>query len=350
VLLDAVESFFKLGDERSLSRRETVATHHAPEIITIRTQMPVVHRPPKHSFITGPCCRSTCTSDYLRYLRQRRVEIASSEKLHLMVRVIHIAGSLLCCVAAVASAQSGYQIVQVSQGGTISGTVKWSGPLPHAAVFPIDKDAQICDPDSHKTRDLERLIVGPENGVANTVVFIKNISRGKAMEIPEARRSLDQKRCRYEPHILLVSQNGTLQLKSSDAVLHTVHMDGAATYNLPFPFTNQTVTRTMPSAGLVNVRCNGGHTWMNAELLVVPHPYYAVTDESGNFELQDVPPGRYEIVAWHEGWQLTRQEAVFDVLTERKVRRPIFSDPKIWEKQVMVNPDETATVNFVLEK
>jgi hypothetical protein len=56
------------------------------------------------------------------------------------------------------------------------------------------------------------------------------------MEIPEARRSLDQKHSRYEPHILLVPENGPLQLKSSDAVLHTVHMDGAATYNLPFPF------------------------------------------------------------------------------------------------------------------
>ena len=148
------------------------------------------------------------------------------------------------------------------------------------------------------------------------------------MDIPAPRRSLDQKQCRYEPHILLVPENGPLQLKSSDAVLHTVHMDGAATYNLPFPFVNRPVTRTMPTAGLVNVRCNGGHAWMNAEILVVPHPYYAVTDESGRFELTDVPPGQYQIVAWHEGWKLEREEAAFDVLTERKVRRPIFSDPK----------------------
>ena len=60
------------------------------------------------------------------------------------------------------------------------------------------------------------------------------------MDIPEPRRSLDQKQCRYEPHILLVPENGPLQLKSSDAVLHTVHMDGAASYNLPFPFIGST--------------------------------------------------------------------------------------------------------------
>ena len=272
------------------------------------------------------------------------------EEFNLMSRAVKIFASLLCLAVAVGAAAQSYQVVQLNQTGTISGTVKWSGPLPHMASFPIDKDPQVCDPDSHKTRDLERLIVGPQNGVANTVVFLKDISRGKAMDIPEPRRSLDQKQCRYEPHILLVPENGPLQLKSSDAVLHTVHMDGAATYNLPFPFTNRPVTRTMPAAGLVNVRCNGGHAWMNAEIMVVSHPYYSVTDDSGKFELTDVPPGQYQIVAWHEGWKLEREEAAFDVLTERKIRRPVFSDPKTLEKQVMVKPDETAVINFVLNE
>ena len=131
-------------------------------------------------------------------------------------------------------------------------------------------------------------------------------------------------------------------------MLHTVHMDGAATYNLPFPFTNKTVTRTMPTPGLVNIRCNGGHEWMNAEMMVVPHPYYAVTDESGRLELTDVPPGQYEIVAWPEGWQPVREEGAFDVLTERRIRRPVFSEPKTWEKRVTVDPDQPAVINFVL--
>jgi hypothetical protein len=268
-----------------------------------------------------------------------------------MSKAVTVVASLLLLSLSVvleARAQSAYQVVQLTGTGTISGTVKWSGPLPRITAFPIDKDPQICDPDLHKTRDLERLIVGPQNGVANTVVFLKDISRGKAMDIPEPRRSLDQKQCRYEPHILLVPENGPLQLKSSDAVLHTVHMDGAASYNLPFPFIDRPVTRTMPAAGLVNVRCNGGHSWMNAEIMVVSHPYYAVTDESGKFELTDVPPGQYQIVAWHEGWKLDREEAAFDVLTERKIRRPVFSGPKTWEKKVTVKTDENSVVDFVL--
>ena len=243
-----------------------------------------------------------------------------------------------------------YQVVTVKDGGTISGTVKWSGPMPHLAMASINKDAPICDPTSHKTRDLERLIVGPHAGVANTVVFIKDISRGKAMDVPQQRRFLDQRLCRYEPHILVVPANSELQIKSSDATLHTIHMDGAATYNLPFPFVNQTVARKMPSVGLVSLRCNGGHTWMNAEMFVVPHPYYAVTDESGKFELSDVPPGEYQLDAWHEGWNVMRQEATYDVLTEKRTQRPVFAPARTWEKKVSVQPNSGAEVNFVISE
>ena len=256
--------------------------------------------------------------------------------------------SLLLAIAVNAAAQSGYQVVSLNSSGTIVGTVKWSGPLPRLATYPITKDPAICDPESHKTRDLERLIVGPQGGVANTVVFLKNISSGKAMEMPEPRRFLDQRHCRYEPHILLVPQGELLKMKSSDATLHTIHMNGAATYNLPFPFPNQVISRAMQSTGLVDLKCNGGHVWMNAELMVVPHPYYVVTDESGRFELNNVPRGSYEIVAWHEGWGVVRQEAAFDVLTERRIQRPVFTEPKTWEQHVTVNADEKAVVNFVI--
>jgi len=246
-----------------------------------------------------------------------------------------------------AYAQS-YQVVSVPNGGTISGTVKWSGPMPHLASMVINKDPQICDPQGAKTRDLERLIVGEDGGVANTVVYLKNISAGKAWDLPQQRRFLDQKHCRYEPHVLLVPQSQVLQMQSSDPVLHTVHMDGAASYNLPFPFPNQVISRNMQTPGVVNLKCNGGHTWMNAEMMVAPHPYYAVTDASGKFSLTDVPPGEYQLVAWHEGWDVVRTEGAFDVLTERKIQRPIFSDPKTWEKEANVSGGQTTVVNFAI--
>jgi hypothetical protein len=246
-----------------------------------------------------------------------------------------------------ASAQT-YKVVSVSNGGTIDGTVKWSGAVPHLSGFPVTKDPKICDPDSKKTTDLERLIVGPEGGIANTVVYLKNISAGKPLSAPEQFRHLDQRRCRYIPHILLVPEKAELSMKSSDATLHTIHMEGAATYNLPFPFPNQVSARTMATPGLVTLRCNGGHVWMNAEMFVIPHPYYAVTDESGRFEFSDVPPGTYQIVAWHEGWTLAGKTQTFDVLTGQAVQRPLFSEPKTWEKSVSVNASQASMVNFVI--
>lgn len=250
--------------------------------------------------------------------------------------------------ALLAFSQSQYKVINVVDGGTISGTVKWSGPVPRNLTFPITKDPQICDPDSKKSADLERLIIGPDGGVANTVVYLKGISSGKALDLPEQRRHLDQKRCRYIPHILLVPQNTALSMQSSDATLHTIHMEGAASFNLPFPFTNQVTSRTMTTPGLVHLRCNGGHVWMNAEMMVVSHPYYAVTDESGNFEFIDVPPGNYQVVAWHEGWTLAGSEHAYDVLTEHRVERPIFTESKTWEKSVSVTANQPAVVNFVI--
>ncbi|HWY21096.1 MAG TPA: carboxypeptidase-like regulatory domain-containing protein [Candidatus Acidoferrum sp.] len=254
----------------------------------------------------------------------------------------------LVAFSAFALAQDDYKVVSVTDGGTISGTIKWSGPAPRQLDFPVTKDPQICDPEGKKTVSLDRLLIGPEGGVANTIVFLKNISAGKALELPDQRRHLDQRHCRYIPHILLVPEKAALQMQSSDATLHTIHMDGAATYNLPFPFPNQISSRNMSTPGLVNLRCNGGHVWMNAEMMVVRHPYHAVTDESGRFEFTNVPPGTYQIVAWHEGWSLAGKEQAYDVLTERTIQRPVFTEPRTWEKSVTVNANQPTTVNFVL--
>ena len=242
-------------------------------------------------------------------------------------------------------AQSDYKVIAVENGGTISGTVKWSGTLPKLTAVLINKDSEVCDPQGQKRRDLERLLVGANGGVANTVVFLKNVTKGKAMDLPETRQALNQRTCRYEPHVLLVPGNGTVHLRSSDPILHTVHMSGASDYNLPFPFANQTITRTMNHEGLVDLRCNAGHVWMNAEMMVVSHPYYAVTDEDGNFRLTNVPPGEYQIEAWHEGWKVVGQGTLYDVMTQVRVQRPIFSEPLEWTKKITV-PANGATTEF----
>src|ERR1700691_5429112 len=150
-----------------------------------------------------------------------------------MRRPLQYALSLVLCFTGAAWAQSDYKVITVKDGGTISGNVSWAGPMSPNLLASVTKDPQICDPDSHKATDMERLIVWPKGGVAITIVYMKNISSGKAMDLPEQRRHLDQKRCRYIPHILLVPQDSPLAMQSSDATLHTIHMEGAASFNLP---------------------------------------------------------------------------------------------------------------------
>jgi hypothetical protein len=243
--------------------------------------------------------------------------------------------------------QTGYQVVSVEDGGTIRGTVKWQGNLPHLVASAINKDTAICDPQDQKRRDLERLLVGPNNGVANTIVSLRKITRGKAMDLPVSRRFLNQKNCRYEPHILLVPVQAAFTVKSSDPLLHTVQMSGSSDYNLPFTAAGQEITRPMMREGAVSLRCNV-HVWMNGEMVVARHPYYAVTDQAGNFELTQVPPGEYEIVAWHEGWRVVGESALYDIVTQVRMKRPVFSDPVIWSKPVTVLPHQEVEIKFTL--
>lgn len=255
---------------------------------------------------------------------------------------------LLGLAAKSARPDADYQVEKVTDGGTILGTVKWSGPEQKDISLPITKNADVCDPSKQQMRNLERLEIGSDGGVANTVVFLKDITKGKAMDLPVARQSLDQKNCRYEPHILLVPKDDDMQMKSDDPILHNIHMVGAALYNIPFPIKDKVVSRPMHHEGVIDLKCDAGHVWMNAEVLVVLHPYYAVTDQHGGFALTGVPPGEYVITAWHEGWKIAREETVIDVDSHQEVRRPIFSDPRTWDAKVTVPPSGTVRVNFEL--
>jgi hypothetical protein len=260
-----------------------------------------------------------------------------------------ILGASLSVPSAAAQSHT-YRVISVVDGGTIRGSVKWQGPLPRLVPSQINKDPQICDPEGQKRRDLERLIVASNSGVANTIVFLKDIAQGKAMDLPEARQSLNQKNCRYEPHVLLVPVQANLRVMSSDPTLHTVHMAGAADYNLPFPFQGLTIQRPMTREGLVDLRCNAGHIWMNAEMMVVSHPYYAVTDADGRFEINQIPPGDYEVVAWHEGWKVVGENELYDVMTQMRVKRPVFSAPVNSSKHLTVPAGNTVEVTFTMSE
>ena len=182
-------------------------------------------------------------------------------------------------------------------GGTIEGIVRLAGPAPAVAPRPIARDANVCGPEA----PAESVLVGAAGALANVVVFVKD-ARLAGPPRPVAGASLDQRRCRYVPHVQALTVGTPLAVVNSDPILHNVHgNDPASTvFNLAMPIKGQRLPIALRKSGLVRLQCDAGHTWMNAWIYVFDHPYYAVTDGSGAFIIKDVPAGDHLLELWHE--------------------------------------------------
>lgn len=202
-----------------------------------------------------------------------------------------------------------YQEIEVQDGGTISGKVTFEGPIPELKLQ-VAADKQVCLHDNG-TVPSPRLSVGPEGGLADTIVYLRDIAAGKPLSDLKAAMTLDQVGCLYKPFVQVARYKEYLTLINSDPVNHNVHarLEGARDpFNNAMPNSNwpkkQTIQKRMTRSGILAVSCDV-HLWMNAYVWVVRHPYYAVTGTDGTFELTDVPPGTYEVLAWHPGWHAT---------------------------------------------
>lgn len=231
-----------------------------------------------------------------------------------------------------------YTEKDVTGGGTIEGTVKWAGAIPEVSFFPIQKDIEVCGKEPKLS---PRLIISNDGGVKNTVLYLANIQEGKKMAELSSTLTLDQVECQYEPHIYIVPVGAEFVMTTSDDTLHNIHMYGAANYNLAFPVKGQKIAKKLRKAGVVDVVCDAGHYWMSAEVHVVEHPYYTVTDKDGKFKLENVPPGTYKLTAWHEGWKEKEKKE-----KEGKIDKIMFSDPVIIEKEVKVTENAVLTVEL----
>ncbi len=249
---------------------------------------------------------------------------------------------LLVVAATLPIAAQTYVGGDVEGGAKITGKVIWSGAKPALEAFAVNKNPEVCDTGGGGKRASNRLVIGKGGGVANAVVYLDGITAGKPM--PAEAVTLDQKGCRYDPHIVMVPKKAELSMSSSDAVLHNIHMFGAAVYNIPFPDKN-TVVKKMRKGGLVRIQCDAGHGWMNAYAWVMSHPYHALTDDSGAFTLTDVPPGKYTIKMWHESWEVAEKIEKDGVVTGYE-----FKDPVEQTMEVEVTAGGAASVDFSLSQ
>ena len=200
-----------------------------------------------------------------------------------------------------------YQEAEVSGGGAIQGSVLYHGPVKTRTVLPT-KDKKVCG----RIRKEPLVVVGDGGAVKDSVVFLKNVASGKPWSKVSggARPVLDQKNCKFDPHVQ-VARRGKIDIVNSDPVLHNTHgyYGKRTAFNVALPIQDGKVTKILKSPGEVRVDCDA-HGWMLAWIYVIDNPYFAQTGEDGTFSITDVPPGEYTLAVWQEELGLTEMPVV----------------------------------------
>jgi hypothetical protein len=255
--------------------------------------------------------------------------------------------SLFCTVYffQTAIAQTSYKTITVEDGGTITGRVLLKTEVNQIPTLSIGKDTQHCG----SSVQSPRLTVGKNGGVRNAVVFLKKISAGKSVD-REREYVLNQKECLFEPFVVILPTETPLTIVNSDGILHNVRAnrldDNKLIVNIAQPVKGQRTTlrgSLFNQTGILAVTCDAGHPWMSAYLIVADHPYYSVTDETGVFILDKIPPGTYELSVWHGGVHIKQRDIIKD-----EVIRYYYEEPYELVKNVTIEPNSNVIVDFDL--
>ena len=190
---------------------------------------------------------------------------------------------------------------------TITGTVKYEGTAEKPRVVRMDSDP-LCMPEGPQTSEV--LLVGPGNGLQNAFVYVKDGLGDHKFTAPQTPVVLDQKGCRYSPHVFGVQVGQPVLILNSDPTLHNVHAvpKANAEFNFGQAMKGMKTTRMFDKPEvMVPFRCDV-HGWMASYGGVLEHPYYAFSNADGTFEIKGLPSGTYTIDVWHErlGTQTTK--------------------------------------------
>ena len=192
--------------------------------------------------------------------------------------------------------------VDTATAGSISGQVKFEGPAPAPETIRVSTDKN-CVAAAGPNPQSDAVLIAADGSIRNSFVWIKEgLDPGYSFDTPSGPVVLDQRGCVYAPRVVGVRAGQAIEIVNSDPTLHNVHAlpvsNREFNYGQPKVGDKNSEVFTVPEV-MVRFMCNV-HGWMAAWVGVVPHPYFAVTDANGNFELKNVPPGTYTVEAWHE--------------------------------------------------
>jgi plastocyanin len=184
------------------------------------------------------------------------------------------------------------------QGGSVTGTVKFTGTPP--ANPKIDMSEEVACKGKYTT---DPVVMVTNGALANVLIYLSSgLPAGGKYTGPTTPVTIDQEGCLYHPRTLAVVVGQPLQIQNSDPVLHNIKVVPKKNrgFNISQPTKGMKTTRTFTAEEItIPVQCNV-HSWMHANLAVFSHPFFATSGPDGSFKITGLPAGKYVLTAWHE--------------------------------------------------
>lgn len=192
---------------------------------------------------------------------------------------------------------------------TVSGKVAFNGQAPTPKSFKMDSDP-VCNAMGEGT---EETVIVNSGGLANVVVSVSKGLDGYKFAKGSGKVTIDQKGCKYIPHVVAMQAGQTLSISNSDDTVHNVHSYSKRNqaFNQAQPAGAGAIEKEMKRKDkMFSIKCDM-HSWMGCQVAVFDHPFFTVSDDQGNFSLPMLPAGTYTLTAEHE--TLGKQETEITV-------------------------------------
>jgi hypothetical protein len=202
--------------------------------------------------------------------------------------------------AAPAAAPAAPAAAPAAGGATVTGKVNFDGTAPAMPQIKMDADA-FCKSEHKEPVYEQEVVVNPNKTLEWVLVYVKEGVTG-TYPVPTEAITLDQHGCQYRPHVFGIQAGQPLKVLNSDGTLHNIHAlpKKNAEFNIGQPFKGMETVKKFESTEVpIRFKCDV-HKWMGAYTGVFNHPFFAVTNDQGAFEIKNLPPGNYVIEAWHE--------------------------------------------------
>jgi hypothetical protein len=200
----------------------------------------------------------------------------------------------------------------------LTGRVVLKGPIPKEVEIKMTTDPR-CAALHTKPVFTRFYETAADGGLADVLVYVKSGLPEREWPMPTEKMLLDQVDCEYIPYVAGVRAGQTISIRNSDPTLHNVNATPKINkgFNFAQPVKGMVTEKVfdLPEVPPIRFRCDV-HPWMFAYVGVFEHPFFAVTDEKGNFKISGLPDGKYTLVAYHRRTHTTTEGITQEVTVD----------------------------------